>query len=51
MKPYKIEPLSNQHKCLKTIKKPPDVGGLNFWYSVLSEYRTNYLEDFKKLPL
>ncbi len=33
----------------KTTKKPPDAGGLNFWYSRLSEYRVKHLEDFKKL--
>ena len=35
----------------KTIKKPPDTGGLNFWYSVLSEYRAKHPDDFKKLAV
>ena len=33
----------------KQTKKPPDVGGFNFWYSVLREYRANNIKEIDDL--
>ena len=33
------------------IKKPPDVGGFNFWYSALCEYRANHADELRKMAI
>ena len=44
MVPFQSSCYRTHSSSWKQIKKPPDTGGLNFWYSVLSKYRAKDAE-------